>query len=311
MCIRLQNKHIALAICLILAQNVLYARGTHASAMSHYIGIAVGGGEANNVNKNMHPLAGAAGNITLFYEMQKSRLSVSVGLQAQYQYTRDTIAPFTNSFAREDIMGDVNYQYVYSNWLDKQTDIRMAIPVRVGYQFNDYVYILVGADLSFSIHSNYTASADMFTQGLHAWDSKPIRTDDLTDFSANLGYYKSAEYSTSAQYKENIWIAPAIECGSYIPLKSKKSKLRAGAYLNYGIRLGKRQNLDVVDYSAIDMSANPNSQSQSFLQSNIVLNNAQSTNLMASLPANLEVGLRITYLINVTAEKKICMCVPY
>lgn len=311
MYIRLRNKHIALVICLVLIQGIGNARNYQKAVAAHYIGLSIGGGEANDIAKNLHPLPGAAGNVTLFYEMQKNRVMVSIGVQAQFQYTRDSLVSFVNGFDRTDIMGAVNYQYVYSNWLDKQTDLRVTIPVRIGYQPNDYLYVMAGADVSMALFSRHTTTANMFTQGVHAWDSKPIQTDDLTDFSANLGYYRSAEYNTTAPCTENIWVAPAVEIGSYIPLKSKKSKLRVGVYANYGIRIGKRQNLDVVDYSAIDMGVNPNTQSQSFLQNNVVLNSALNSNQLASMPGNLEVGLRVTYLMDVTAEKKICMCVPY
>lgn len=307
----IKNKHIVLIICLVLAQGIGFARGYNASDAAHYIGIAIGGGEANDIAKNLHPLAGAAGNVTLFYEMQKNRVSFSVGVQAQYQYTRDSITPFIQGFDRSDIMGAVNYQYVYSNWLDKHADLRVAIPVRVGYNLNDYLYFLVGADVSMSLLSQYTTTAHMFTQGVHAWDSKPIRSDDLTDFSTNLGYYQSAEYRSEGPYVENLWVAPALEIGSYIPLRSKRSRLRAGVYTNYGIRIGKRQTLELVDYSAIDMNANPNTQTQSFLQQNLVLNTAINSNQLTALPGNLEVGIRISYMLNMAVQKKTCMCLSY
>jgi len=293
---------------LLLVQGVAFARGYKASSTAHFIGLAAGGGEANDIAQNLHPMAGAAGNVTLFYEMHKNRVMVSVGLQAQYQYTRDLIAPFVHSFERTDIMGAVNYQYVYSNWMDTQTDIRMALPVRIGYQPKDYFYFLLGADLSLAVLSRHTSTADMYTQGLHAWDSKPMRSDEWNDFSANLGYYQSAKYSTSAPYQESMWVAPSVEIGTYIPLKSKASRLRAGLYANYGIRLGKLLNLEAVDYSAVDMSVNPNTQSQAFLQSGLVLNSALNSNQLTSLPGNLELGLRITYLMDVTVNKKVCMC---
>ena len=310
MYIRLRNRHIVLILFLLL-QGIVYARGYQASTAVHHIGMSVGGGEANDLAKNLHTLPGAAGNITLFYEMQKNRIMVSIGVEAQFQYTRDSLDAFVNEFKRTDIMGAVNYQYIYSNWFDKQTDLRVAIPLRVGYQPNDYLYFMAGADVSIALMAQHTTTATMYTQGVHAWDSKPMQTDDLTDFSANLGYYKSSEYSTTAPYTENIWVAPALEIGSYIPLKSKKSKLRVGAYANYGIRIGKHPNSELVDYSAIDMSANPNSQSQSFLQNNLVLNSALNSNRWSSMPGNLEVGLRITYLLELTTHKKICMCMPY
>ena len=313
MYIRLQSKYwlLLIVLCLWVAESNAKTP-KFKSSVEHYIGLSVGGGEANDVfagTKDVKSLAGGAANAMVSYELQANRFIFMVGLQAQYQHTRDTVAPFVDAFGRRDIMGNVEYQYVYSHWQDKHTDVRFAVPIRIGYQINDYLYVLAGADLSCALWTTHSTSAEMFTQGLHAWDSRPIRSDEHNDFSNNLGYYLPMELSTTAPYREALWVAPSLEIGSYIPVKWKSSRLRAGVYMNYGFRLGERSENTIVDYSAVSMSSNPNTQQPAYLQEKVLLNTALNSDKPAAVPANLEVGVRLTYLMNVTIHKSHCMCV--
>ena len=310
---RLLNRWLLLLVlCLCVAEGSAKTP-KYKSTTNHYIGFSIGGGEANDIftgTDGVKPLTGGAANAMVSYELQLNRMLLfSIGLQVQYQYTRDTVAPFMDSFYRRDIMGNVEYQYLYSKWGDQNRDLRLTIPVRIGCQVNDYLYILAGADVSFAVLTSHSSSAEMFTQGLHAWDSRPMRTDDKHDFTANLGYYTPFDVATTAPYKEALWIAPSLEIGSYIPVPGKKSRLRAGVYVNYGFRLGQLSENTIVDYSAINMRANPNTQPPEYIQENAVLNTVMNSDVVAALPNNLEAGIRVTYLLDVTMRKTHCMCV--
>lgn len=309
---RLLNRWLLLLVlCLCVAEGSAKTP-KYKSTTNHYIGFSIGGGEANDIftgSESVKPLMGGAANATVSYEVQwNSLLMFMIGLQVQYQQTRDSVTSFMDSFFRTDILGNVEYQYIYSHWMDKNNSVRLTIPVRVGCQVNDFLYILVGADVSFAILASHTSAAEMFTQGLHAWDSRPMRTDDKHDFTANLGYYMPFGITTTAPYREALWVAPSLEIGSYIPINSKKSRLRVGAYLNYGFRLGEIMENTIVDYSSVNMRANPNTQPPEYLQSSAVLHNAMNSNKIAALPSNLEVGVRLTYLLNVTVPSSHCMC---
>ena len=280
----------------------------------HYIGLSLGGGESNNVGKSSREgyalthMAGAGANISLQYEVQYHSWIFGIGVAGQYHYLRDSLANFVESDARVDRNGEsVDYGYVYSNYRERDHVAGVAADVYVGKNIGKWVYALVGAKFSLPLWSRYTTDTRMLTQGDYGWNIEPVRSVGGNDFSS-LGYYPEDSYSHTEQYEEYMRIAATVEVGSNIPIRHAKSRLRAGVYATYGFRLGQSPSNPLVDYSRINKDAA--TQSLADMQQNIrwhALNTSSVTS--SALPQHLEVGVRLTWLFDVTIEKKTCNCV--
>lgn len=275
---------------------------------SHYLGVSVGGGEACNLSGKPMVVhrAGGAANLRLNYEVQWRNWIFGLGVEAQYQYLRDTVAQFMDTEMRVDIDGEqVEYGYGYTSYHEHSHNMNVAVPVYFGYNFKHGIYALTGATFSIPLYSEYNTMAQMFTQGDYGWDIEPVRSEGNNDFSV-LGYYPEQSYSQRAHYSDFMRVAAMLEIGAWLPVEAKKTKIRMGLYGMYGFRLGTSQQLDLADYSAIDK--NPFTQTQSNLQQNIRWNPLNQSKTYITLPGNLEVGLRLTLLFDVTVQKSICRC---
>lgn len=279
----------------------------------HYLGISLGGGEANNAGKTLYNLAipvshigGAAAGLSLLYEVQYHGWIIGLGIEGQYQYLRDTVADFVDADARIDRDGEaVMYGYAYHRYHETDHVAGIAVPVYFGKNFGNWVYALFGAKFSMPLWAQYNVQTDMATQGEYAWNIDPVRSDANNDFST-LGYYKKLPYAYANTYQEYMRVAVTAEVGANIPIPAKKARLRAGIYGVYGFRLGQSNDYNLADYSKVDK--NPLTQSLADLQRNITWN-ASNTSHINSLPGNLEVGVKLTVLFDVTIEKPICKCV--
>lgn len=279
----------------------------------HYLGISLGGGEANNAGKTLYNLAtpiahrgGAAADLSLLYEVQYHGWIMGFGIEGQYQYLRDTVADFADTEARVDRDGEpVRYGYTYQQYHETDHVVGVGIPVYFGRNFGNWVYALLGAKFTLPLWAQYNVQTDMATQGEYAWNIDPVRSDAHNDFSS-LGYYKNQPYSYTQTYSEYMRVAVVAEVGANIPIQAKKTRLRAGVYGIYGFRLGQSNNYGVADYSRVDK--NPLTQSLANLRRNITWN-AVNTSYISALPGNLGVGVKLTVLFDVTVEKPICKCV--
>lgn len=297
---------------LLLSATVL-AAPNYSRGVSHSLALSIGGGEANNLlyKSDISPKAGGAGNIMFAYELQKQRFIFGLGAQLQYQYTQDQSKSFIDEFDRVDKTGEsVSYGYVYNHLSTKAHDLRITLPVYIGYADPSGFYALLGAKLSYSLMARGQTQADMYTQGVYAWSIEPLRSIGLNDLSS-LGYYPEAQYTNKSSYTEKLWAAASLELGSFIPLsednKNKKVRMRVGVYADYAIRIGNMGTLAVVDYSKIN--TNPQTQSQADLQQNLVINHILNSDRIGSICHNLEVGIRLTWLLNVNMDRTSCHCV--
>lgn len=294
-------------MCLLLTGTMLQARSSR--GLEQYLGVSVGAGEANQLSlgSSARPSLGAAGNLALHYELHKHQFIFGVGLQGQYQWTQNKMNDFCDEFARQDKYGEsLRYGYVYTNYRDAQSNLRISIPVYVGGQFNDYVYALLGAKFSVSALQTHKTTTALYTQGTYAWSIQPTRSVGGNDFTA-LGFYPEQKYTASGTYTENMWVAAMAEVGSYIPTTSKKMRLRMGVYADYAFRLGSKKNLQLTDYAAVD--ADPQTQSLENMQQKLVINPMLNSDRLSHLAQNLEVGVRLTLLFHIAQGKAPCHCV--
>lgn len=282
-----------------------------ASKAWHYLGIGIGGGEANNVlpKSSISPKAGGAGNLSLLYEAHIGQFIIGFGAEAQYQYTRDAVSDFTDDFNLVDREGEpVLYGYCYSDMMGTAHDVRITAPLYVGGEFGA-AYLLLGGKVSYALWTQSQTDTRMLTQGTYAWSIEPTRSVGINDFTP-LGYYPQGKYTGRGAYKEQLWAAASVEIGAYLPTDGayiNKVRVRAGVYADYAFRIGTMGGKPLADYSRVD--ANPQTRNREDLQRNLQLNPVLNSALMGSAAHNVEVGIRLTVLFDVSTSVTPCHCV--
>ena len=288
------------------AQSEYYA--VSSNKLTHYLGLSIGGGEANRIRINTDALrnkAGGAASFAFHYEMQYRSWMWGLSVEGAFQHLHDQVLPFSDSFTRLDIDGDeVNYVYVYTAYGEKSQMANLRIPIYFGMNFSK-VYTMIGVRLEIPIWSQYAVVADMYTQGTYPWFITPVVSDGVNDFSS-LGFYPTNTYTYVNTYEEKLHIAPFIEVG-YEFFRTDKVNMRVGAYAAYALPIVTGEKVPLADYSAIDI--NPRTQNLENLKQQIRWNPLVQSDKYPDTPYKLEVGVKLTMLFNVTADNHKCMCV--
>jgi len=276
----------------------------------NYLWLSLAGGEANNLsyNTDIKAKAGAGANLGLGYELQYGNFMFGVGLEANYQLQRDQMATYLEEYDRRDRTAEaVKYGYYHQNYWQNDQTIRLAVPVYIGGR-GEYFYALVGASVNLPVWNSYQVNTQMLTQGTYAWSIEPVRTQGINDFTS-YGYYANANYQYKANYKDKLSIHARAEIGSFIPLEEiTKIQLRVGAYCSYGFRMGTTNDQNLLNLSKVDL--NVYSQNEANLKANIAWHALNTSNLYHQLPHNLEVGVKLTVLMNVDVTTAPCHCIP-
>lgn len=288
------------------AQSEYYA--VSSNKLTHYLGLSIGGGEANRIRINTDALrnkAGGAASFAFHYEMQYRSWMWGLGVEGTFQHLHDQVLPFSDSFTRLDMDGDeVNYAYIYTAYGEKSQTANLRIPIYFGMNFSK-VYTMIGVRLEIPIWSQYAVVADMYTQGTYPWSITPVVSDGINDFSS-LGFYPTNTYTYVNTYEEKLYIAPFIEVG-YEFFRTDKVNMRVGAYAAYALPIVTGEKVPLADYSAIDI--NPRTQNLENLKQQIRWNPLVQSDKYPDTPYKLEVGVKLTMLFNVTADNHKCMCV--
>lgn len=288
------------------AQSEYYA--VSSNKLTHYLGLSIGGGEANRIRINTDALrnkAGGAASFAFHYEMQYRSWMWGLSVEGAFQHLHDQVLPFSDSFTRLDMDGDeVNYTYVYTAYGEKSQMADLRIPIYFGMNFSK-VYTMIGVRLEIPIWSQYAVVADMYTQGTYPWSITPVVSDGVNDFSS-LGFYPTNTYTYVNTYEEKLHIAPFIEVG-YEFFRTDKVNMRVGAYAAYALPIVTGEKVPLADYSAIDI--NPRTQNLENLKQQIRWNPLVQSDKYPDTPYKLEVGVKLTMLFNVTADNHKCMCV--
>lgn len=288
------------------AQSEYYS--VSSNKLTHYLGLSIGGGEANRIRINTDALrnkAGGAASFAFHYEMQYRSWMWGLGVEGTFQHLHDQVLPFSDSFTRLDMDGDeVNYAYIYTAYGEKSQTANLRIPIYFGMNFSK-VYTMIGVRLEIPIWSQYAVVADMYTQGTYPWSITPVVSDGINDFSS-LGFYPTNTYTYVNTYEEKLYIAPFIEVG-YEFFRTDKVNMRVGAYAAYALPIVTGEKVPLADYSAIDI--NPRTQNLENLKQQIRWNPLVQSDKYPDTPYKLEVGVKLTMLFNVTADNHKCMCV--
>ena len=287
--------------------SVAAPRQYKSATLTHWVGMSVTGVEANLLPNGNDIIikGGGGGGGHLLYELRTGGWFFNIGLGADYILTNTALATYTDAFGRVDRTGEaLTYRYNYSDYAEQQRQVRLMIPLQVGYQFGDYAYVGIGASFRTKpLLNEIRTHTRMYTQGEYERFIEPFRD------APYYGFWSEDEYSgTGIMRSATNEMAVEAEVGTNIPLNAKKVRMRAGLYFGYDLPLSQfeeREATALVDYSAVNKS--PYSQSQEDLKENIRFNSMLDTSLSAEAQ-RVRVGLRLTVLFDVTPKPRHCMC---
>ncbi len=296
-------------LMLLAAMPVAAQRYSSRSSLTHWLGVSMTGFEATPIlgkNTNVFSRPGGGGQAALLYEMHSGHLFFNIGLGADYTLVRCGVNTRSDAFDRVDFMGEqVLYRYVYSAWKEKQTQLRVILPVQIGYRFGDWFYMALGATYrSAPVKSHFDANTRMLTEGEYNRFIQPIRNADA------YGYWGEADYSGGGEVLSATHeMAVELELGVRIPL-THGVQMRAGVFAGYDIPLvsykNKRSATLAADYSTVD--TNPFSQSQANLSQQLRFYSLFDSPEIKRDAQRVRAGMRITFIFNVTHTPSRCMC---
>lgn len=290
-----QRLYIVLVWSLLAGMSVA-APHYNTGAVTHWLGFSVAGVEASPIMGKTEAKIGigGGGQLSLLYELHKGRFFFNAGLGADYIITNCSLAHYTDEFPRIDFTGeDVIYRYVYSDYREQQTQMRMVVPVQFGYRFGSWFYIGLGAAFRMQPFINSASSkARMLTEGEYERFIQPIRNSD------QYQYWPEAEYKNGSKVRSATnEVAVEAELGARISL-ARGIQMRVGAYLGYDIPMGSyanRASSPLVTYSPSDTR-------------DIQFNSLFDSPLLSRDVQRIRAGVRVTFLFNVTRERRACMC---
>jgi len=279
---------------------------------NHYITVSIGGGEGNTLSKfsieESKDLIGADALFGIGYEIRKNNFIFNLGVQADFDYTRQQLGDFTESERRShDFENDAHtYNYRYSQYTDLQRNMQVAVPIGIGMYFPNRLYGIIGAKFVYSIWNDHSASALMSTDGQYDRYFQPIT--DMPEY----GFYPQDTYTYSGSATQEMKVGPTLEFGVRLPVYSRSHRIgiRAGLYAEYLIPLVfgdySSKQVSLVDYSGVDKETYPQNQQQ--LKESIVFNSALNSTYLQHAAQNFSVGVKFTFLFNVTPVQHICNC---
>lgn len=303
------SKHIillSLVVChLSLAQAEYFNPVTDKAR--HYVGLSLSGAESNNLPQNtISMLPGYATSLDFRYEIDYHHVLIGIGLGAQYQGLQDKQEPFSDEFSRADKEGDpLIYAYQYETYTQRSTMLNVELPISVGYNFSKYGYFLAGAKLTIPVKATYSTQTEMLTTGFYPWATEVYQSSENMNLS-NYGFFPKNLYEQTSDYKEQLRASVNVEIGGFLPIDDQnKNRLRIGLYADLGFRVGTFQPTSLVDYT--ELHKIPHITSQKQLADLIRFNPLLTSDKYSHLPGTLEVGIRITWLIDATIKNEKCL----
>ena len=276
--------------------------------VTHWLGLSLNGVEANMLpdGTEIKTKFGGGGGGHLLYELNAKGWFVNIGVGADYMITNIWMGAYTDAFARVDRMGEaLTYRYQFSDLSEQQRQLRVVVPLQIGYQSEDMWYVGVGAAFRTAPLINTIGSkAQMYAQGEYDRFIEPIRETPYYGFWARDTYTGQGVMLSATNE-----VALEAEARVNIPMPMQVIKMRAGVFVGYDLPLTKyeaRSSSPLVDYSAVN--TNPLTQTQENVKQNIRFGSMLDTSLAAHDAHRLRVGVRLTVLFDITPKPKHCMC---
>ena len=276
--------------------------------VTHWLGLSLNGVEADMLpdGTEIKTKFGGGGGGHLLYELNAKGWFVNIGVGADYMITNIWMGAYTDAFARVDRMGEaLTYRYQFSDLSEQQRQLRVVVPLQIGYQSEDMWYVGVGAAFRTAPLINTIGSkAQMYAQGEYDRFIEPIRETPYYGFWARDTYTGQGVMLSATNE-----VALEAEARVNIPMPMQVIKMRAGVFVGYDLPLTKyeaRSSSPLVDYSAVN--TNPLTQTQENVKQNIRFGSMLDTSLAAHDAHRLRVGVRLTVLFDITPKPKHCMC---
>lgn len=281
--------------------------------LRHYVTVSVAGAEDNEwqAGERVKPLAGYGANIGVGYELQREKLIFGVGVQGQYQQTNTSVLDYSDAFeyanpAYADVKGQ--YQYDYTNYREHATGVAVTMPIYLGAQV-EWFYLFAGGQVSYLVYTPYQIETDMAST-IHADGYIVAHDASSTQNFIDMGVFPSSQYRHSLQRSEPLRAAATLELGGYLPVdKLGRHRMRLGAYCNMGFRLaGKKTGTNnYQNYEQEIVLAKGQDSWAEAADANIHWQSLTNTTRYTDYPIHVEVGIRLTMLINVRKPHK-CNC---
>lgn len=287
--------------------------------LSHWVGVSATGFEANPIlrgDSSVSAHVGGGGQAVLLYELHKKGFFFQIGAGAEYTVTGSSLSHYDTTFN----ISDYKYRYMYNDYVEQQSQLRVVVPVRFGYRISKYVYAAVGASYrSMPIGVNrFVARTRMFIEGEFVGPMDPIiiTYDDNQKVAEKYRFWPEDSYTN--KYETNYMVRSAthevaveLEVGVHIPLGSKTA-MRLALYGGYDIPLvpyANRATTYLTDYSQLD--ENPVASSMEHLSNNLLFNSMLDTPTLKQDPHRLRAGLRLTFLLRVSPSANQCHCLDF
>ena len=276
--------------------------------VNHYLALSLGGGESNTFtsiadNASKDPAGGNA-LFNIAYELRKDRFFFGLGAGIDYHYTRQQIEAVCNPFNRTDREGDdIIYTYQYTDYRDRQHVLSVGIPVYFGGYIGNYAYLLAGAKLSLPVLAKHHTTTMLSTCGTYT------RFIHTIENAPTYGYFPAEEYTYKKDYAAPwMLIAPMVEAGARLPLRSRRVEMRLGVYAEYHIPVSYIHDLPLVDYSQMPTTP-PDEQTLQDMHNLLIFNPITNSYLQSKTWSQLTVGVKWTCLFNLTRQAYPCRCI--
>ncbi|MBR1480909.1 MAG: hypothetical protein IJ609_03155 [Paludibacteraceae bacterium] len=287
-----------------------------------YLTLSAGGGVHLQMGESERIKAapGAAAQAAFSYEVQTRRFFFNIGVGADWNMLSPELKEMTDSYLRADRDGrPIRYDYSYSDYRETQQAVYASVPIQFGFLLTDNIYLALGVKASYPLYTHYAVSTDLYTGGTYLQLIEAVQRN-----VPSYGFYPEATYRYEGTYANApLYVTPGFEAGALLPI-GKRVSCRIGAYCEYGIPVPLNErtpDLDLIDYSAVDLS--PQTQSQQNLQDNLRFNSLSDSHFNASVvdyggtdamqhvAQKLTVGVRCTFRFDVTPVVHTCMCLKY
>lgn len=324
----LSKRYILFAI--VIGVSLIANAANYRSAVTkpqHYMGFALSGGEGNTfsfssesagLSSTVKDLAGANAQFSFLYEMQYNHFLFNVGIGANYYYTRQMIAATSYDRFSGSYNGDkYQYSYAYSAMSDKQQTLSIGVPIRFGVIASAF-YAMAGVKVNYNLFNNYDLAAKMYTM----MDMTESGVEQIFDGSkaaeigeeGKFGVCPPREYRSKGSYHMPTLTVYFTAEGGYVyvlplPRNMGGTQIRIGAYFEYGLPM---------PYSKLDASKpmgnydkvgkNHAENTTSYIVQNLQLPSMLDMGFLAEIHHNMSVGLKLTFMFDVTNYSYPCHC---
>ena len=277
--------------------SLLLSKG-QAQVVQHFFAIWGEVGTAMMLTRSdkISPIIGIGGGGGFGYEMQYSSFIIQTGVHInssrEWLNIQDGDYVLRNSIDSEGYMFD--FWYHQAKRKDDYRTTSCQIPLLLGGEFK-HLYFLVGAKANIHLYTNARSSGIYSSLG----DYEPMI--DVFEDMPNHQFFTDYTAVSEEKYKFNFDVLISgeigIKIGNYDRANRERSKFRIAIYADYGL-------LDCHVIGDNEMISFTQSFNAADMQTSIHPHHFLSTKYSSNAVHNLQVGIKLSYLINLKNDKK-------